>query len=133
MGQYHLICNLTKKEYIHPHALGSGLKLWEQIAARRPGPGAALIVLLACSNGRGGGDLAGDEIIGSWAGDRIAVVGDYAADTDLEPADLAGGIYDDIGEGRSGWVDVTPAVAAVLEAELKIRFVGDGWKDIVNA
>jgi len=29
MGQYFLILNLDKKEYLHPHKLGSGYKLWE--------------------------------------------------------------------------------------------------------
>lgn len=48
------------------------------------------MLLLACSNGRGGGDvdlpeeMAGyREVIGRWAGDRIAVVGDYAKDRDF--------------------------------------------------
>lgn len=84
MGQYHLPVNLTKREFIHPHKLGCGLKLWEQ-AGTDLGTGSALIMLCACSNGRGGGDFADEHenVIGRWAGDRIAWVGDYAEYDDL--------------------------------------------------
>ena len=92
MGQYYKLVNLTKREYIHPHALGAGLKLIEQVGTY-PSIGSALLVLLACSNGRGGGDLADNPIIGKWAGDRLALVGDYAEDNDLEQRDHGGVIY----------------------------------------
>ena len=99
MGQYHLIVNLDKRQYIEPHALGNGAKLME-FGRSADGALTALTLLLACSNGRGLGDfylpkstLQGEEkaalaeryseIVGSWAGDRIAIVGDYAKDIDL--------------------------------------------------
>lgn len=112
MGQYWILVNLDKKEFIHPHKLGTGLKLWEQLA-NHPGTGAALIVLCAAMpEPRGGGDFDLEEnwhgperdmtlhgtcpgpmppdypavaarTIGRWAGDRIALVGDYAEDSDL--------------------------------------------------
>ena len=75
MGQYHFPVNLTKKQYLHPHRLG---KLMEFISAQDGIP-QAMILLLACSNGRGGGDFRGEDpegLIGSWAGDQIAIVGD---------------------------------------------------------
>lgn len=123
MGQYWYPVNLTKRECIHPHKLGAGLKLWEQLAAS-PGVGAALIILCAAMpEPRGGGDFDLDEnwhgpertfpkhnvtpgpmpedyaaiakrTIGRWAGDRIALVGDYAKDTDLAPDDHASTIYE---------------------------------------
>jgi hypothetical protein len=123
MGQYHMVVNLTKREYINPHKLGSGLKLWEQIAnGANGGTGAALLVLLAASNGRGGGDLDVEDnwhgpecefprdnaqpgpmpetyseiakrTVGRWAGDQIAVVGDYAEDGDLPAEFEAEDIY----------------------------------------
>lgn len=78
MGQYYLIVNLDKQEYIRPHAFGDGAKLLE-FGASGGGAMLGLAVLLADGNNRGGGDLRSDNpIIGSWAGDRIVVAGDYA-------------------------------------------------------
>lgn len=120
MGQYWIPVNLDKGEFIDPHKLGSGLKLWEQLA-NAPGTQAALIVLLAAMpEPRGGGDLDLDtnwhgperkdmsgpgpmpeeypaiaaRTIGRWAGDRIALVGDYAEDTDLPAEFEASKIYE---------------------------------------
>src|SRR5882672_4357926 len=117
MGQYWKVVNLDKREYVLPHKLGAGLKLWEQLAAH-PGTGAALIVLCAAMpEARGGGDLDLKEnwhgperkfpqhnmepgpmpqdypsvavrTIGRWAGDRIALIGDYAEDADLPNPDV---------------------------------------------
>jgi len=83
MSQYHKVFNLDKKEYIHAHRIDNGLKLLEQC-----GPGSdpttsdAVWLLLANSNGRGGGDAEPNPMIGRWAGDRILVQGDYAEETD---------------------------------------------------
>ncbi len=78
MGQYYVVVNLDKRQFIHPSAFGDGNKLLE-FADSAPGIMTALAVLLADGNGRGGGDLDSDNpIIGSWAGDRIVVAGDYA-------------------------------------------------------
>lgn len=99
MGQYYKIVNLDKRESICPHHFGDGAKILEF------GHGGltmtALAVLLANSNGRGGGDLMVraadyknptpaetanqiriDAVSGRWAGDRIVVAGDYAEETD---------------------------------------------------
>jgi hypothetical protein len=77
MGQYHRIVNLDKKQYLNPHYFGDGAKLME-FACSSMGVLAALAILLADSNGRGGGDLHSTHpIIGTWAGDRIVVTGDY--------------------------------------------------------
>ena len=132
MGQYHYVVNLTKREFIHPHKLGCGLKLWEQIA-NHPGTGAALIILLACSNGRGGGDLKDDPagMIGRWAGDQIAVVGDYAENGDLPKQFKAKEIYRQCGdfERATPYRDISEDVAAVIERELGGKFKGDGWRE----
>ncbi len=78
MGQYYYVINIDKKQYLYPHKLGDGLKLME-FGMSSYGTMTALAVLLADGNGRGGGDLhSEDPIIGSWAGDRIVIAGDYA-------------------------------------------------------
>lgn len=105
MGQYHLTVNLDKREFLYPHDLGDGLKLWEQ-GASSSGTLAALQMLLAVSNGRGGGDYdlpsydpdairesparfvevrerPAVEFFGRWAGDRVVVIGDYGTPEDL--------------------------------------------------
>src|ERR1035437_2545598 len=97
MGQYHLVVNLDKHQYLHPHRLGDGLKLME-FGRSRDGTMTALAFLLACSaceGGRGGGDPREDSegVIGSWAGDRIAIIGDYAEAEDLPPEFEADRIY----------------------------------------
>jgi hypothetical protein len=65
MGQYWKVVNLDKKEYVNPHILGTGLKLWEQLA-NHPGTGAALVILCAAMpEARGGGDFDLDQ---NWHG-----------------------------------------------------------------
>jgi hypothetical protein len=118
MGQYWYVVNLDKKEFIHPHKLGCGLKLWEQLA-NHPSTGSALLILCAHPKGvgRGGGDFdieknwSGPErvfprdncqpgpmpeeyhkiarrTIGRWAGDRIMLIGDYSEKSDSKKYDL---------------------------------------------
>jgi len=153
MGQYWKVVNLDKHEYVLPHRLGSGLKLWEQLA-NSPGTGEALVVLCAAMpEARGGGDFDLDEnwhgpertdmssagpmpdeypaiaarTIGRWAGDRIALVGDYAQDSDLAPEHKASTIYgrcDDDGD----YTDVSDDVARVIEHELQGEYTGTGWR-----
>lgn len=112
MGQYYLIVNLNKKEFLCPDILGDGIKLME-FGNSVEGTLLALTVLLADGNGRGGGDLTSgsyqkamgkwyedikkydqkkrktkprqpncetlmNKLVGSWAGDRIVIAGDYA-------------------------------------------------------
>jgi len=77
MGQYHKVYNLDKREYLHAHRLDNGLKLMEQVGHQKS-TSTALFLLLANSNGRGGGDAKKNPLIGRWAGDRILIQGDYA-------------------------------------------------------
>jgi hypothetical protein len=77
MGQYHKLFNVDKKEYVHAHRIDNGLKLMEQVGFDKC-TASALWLLVANSNGRGGGDADQHPLIGSWAGDSIVVQGDYA-------------------------------------------------------
>lgn len=105
MGQHHTTYNITKKEYIHPHSIGNGLKLMEQVGWRKS-TSTALFLLLANSNGRGGGDAHPPHpAIGRWAGDKIVVQGDYAVEDD------PGFITD---EEREGYTDISAIVAEML-------------------
>jgi hypothetical protein len=139
MGQYWKVVNLDRREYIHPHKLGAGLKLWEQVA-NHPGTGAALLILCAAMpEPRGGGDLnplpsLNEQVIGRWAGDRIALIGDYAEDGDLKnspvPASQIYVLCDD--EKAWGWHDISDLVARQIEHELDGKFTGEGWKRFVR-
>lgn len=138
MGQYWKPVNLDKREFLNPHDLGAGLKLWEQLA--NPGVGQALVVLLAVMPGpRGGGDFEPgndpDGMIGRWAGDRVVLVGDYAEDSDFEtregelPFSELYTTTQGLPPPEESFTDITARVAAVIEKELGGKFVGSGWKD----
>lgn len=78
MGQYYYLVNLDKRQYLHPHKFADGLNLTE-FGPSGDGVMFGLAGLLADGNGRGGGDLnSKDPVVGSWAGDRIVIAGDYA-------------------------------------------------------
>jgi hypothetical protein len=126
MGQYHYTVNLTKRQCLDPHKLGDGMKLVEQCGWTPGGINDALHLLLAVSNGRGGGDFAEHELVGSWGGDRIAVVGDYAEDGDLLPEDNAARIYGQCGE-PGGYEDITDSLVPLLEEAFEVVYYGEGW------
>lgn len=93
MGQYHSVINLDKRAGYSPRSLGSGMKIAEQGESLTPG--AALLLLLSDPNG--------------WGGERIAIVGDYAEDSDLDnspfPAsELRGRVADSNGLKNVGWL-----------------------------
>lgn len=105
MGQYYRIANLDKKEHLDPHKFDEGAKLMEFGCSGR-GMLTGLAVLLATSNGKGGGDLrTSSDLPGRWAGDRIAVVGDYSE-----------GQYADVHHDMDGeeWTDISAEVLACI-------------------
>lgn len=125
MGQYHVLVNLDKRQYVDPHKLGDGLKL-----AAQHGLGStssALHLLLAVSSGRGGGDYQSPRtgLVGSWGGDRIAVIGDYAEPDDLAGCDAAQ-VYSLCQEGDEAdlYEDITDALRPIMEREFEVVFVG---------
>lgn len=152
MGQYHKVVNLTKREFIDQYQFGSGAKLLEQHG--EGSVSSALHLLLACSSGRGGGDYqsdnydkkTGEGYVGRWAGDRIAIVGDYAEDGDLPKKDHAGAIYglcirdgekvkpsdDDPDAKLPPYKDISPGLVPVMEREFEMIYTGEGWKDRIE-
>lgn len=122
MGQYHFVVNLDKREYLHPHRFGDGLKLME-FANSAGGTMTALAILLGISSsegGRGGGDFRFDEpFVGSWAGDRIAIIGDYN-----QPEDIPG--FTDVGDtpwhDEESWFDISGEMRSLIEMDGIFKF-----------
>ena len=114
MGQYHKLFNLDKKEFVKGHDIDNGLKLMEQCGFQKS-TSTALWLLLACSNGRGGGDAKQHPLIGTWAGDRIAVIGDYAEPDDIPGLD-ASEMYH---SGIDNYKNISADVLAMLNAEFQ--------------
>lgn len=88
MGQYHLLVNFDKKEFVTPRGLGLPNKQLEHTAVPAGGLDTALYVLMSCSPHRGGGDYSpvdGTRVLGRWVGDTVTVLGDYT-----EPGDIPG-------------------------------------------
>jgi hypothetical protein len=105
MGQYHKVYNIDKREFIHAHDIDNGLKLLEQCGpSDQATTSDAVWLLLANSNGRGGGDAKKHPMIGRWAGDRLVVQGDYA-----EPGDLSF-----VADTR-GFTNISSEVKAMLD------------------
>jgi hypothetical protein len=104
MGQYFLIINMDKKQYLHAHKFKDGLKAWEIAAGGQMLKGLSL--LLTKSDGGGGGDFQEDPtgIVGSWAGDRIWIVGDYDSSK----------LYD---TARQGYENISEKVIPILKKE----------------
>jgi hypothetical protein len=152
MGQYWKVVNLDKRECVHPHKLGVGFKLGEQVGSGHGTPDALFILVAAMRGRRGGGDFDWDSnyygpertrsrehamggpivddynevakrTIGRWAGDRVTVVGDYSEDEDLRSFPDFGSLY-----GDETLVDITDDVAKVIEHEVGGTFSGDGWR-----
>lgn len=106
MGQYAVYVNLDKRQYISPHRFGDGAKFLEGSA--NGGVLTALLALLVSGNDGGSSEfgrplhkLSPEEqrrwpdnpelrtpealyrVVGSWAGDRIVIAGDYGKDGHL--------------------------------------------------
>ena len=117
MGQYHVIVNLTRKEFIDPSYLEGGLKLVE-ICSTAFHASAALVLLLAQDNGQGGGDFNSRtrymaEISGRWSGDKITVAGDYG-----EIIENGRNLYDLCGMGE--YLDITEIAFRALASNYQI-------------
>lgn len=72
MGEYFILVNEDKKEYICPHCINGLAKLWEWCSNQQ---GSILAFLVAKSDSNS--EIAKYKYAGHWAGDRILLVGDY--------------------------------------------------------
>jgi hypothetical protein len=106
MGQYFLVVNTTKKEYLHPHRFGEGLKFME-FTLDGTGIMHGLAHLLAQSSA--GVAIDDPEVTGRWVGDHVVIVGDYDESGVFDEA-YESDDYDDISQaviqhiGRDGYV-----------------------------
>ena len=70
---------------------------------------------------RGGGDVSGHKFIGRWAGDHVAIVGDYY-DDDIDKPEYKS-LYD-IVESDKHYKNISPSIRSMLRAiypTLKIK------------
>ena len=106
MGQYFYIVNLDKREFLHPHKLASGLKIWEICANAHP-----LRVL---------GYLLHDR----WYGDKICIVGDYNSN----------GLYEECAESYKDISDeIIPEYNEFIEIpEYQIDITTKGWRKTIK-
>lgn len=114
MGQYHAIANLDKRKGWGGHDLALGTKFLE--LAESQASCAALLVMLA----------------GNWSGDRIALIGDYAEDSDLTPQgdDVpAKSLYSAVVGEKEGY-QATSAVEEVRAALGERDLIVPGYRNV---
>jgi len=151
MGQYHVLINMDKLEYVNPHEVGSGLKMWEIMYSGTLPKMLVALLAASCKGGaRGGGDID-SPLAGRWAGDRVAFIGDYAEPTDVpdgfheaynfisageySEAELQNWYGDDpellakMKTARTDWLNISPLCREFLAGEDNGVFYGDGWMD----
>lgn len=125
MGQYFKICNLDKKEFLDPSRFGQLNKL-PDIGRSGEGVTLALTVLLTLS---GTSLYQGGYIYGRWAGDSIAVIGDYY-DEEFGGFKWSSDYWCSLEAPHNGWVDISEHVRKVLEEDWNIKFVLENFDEI---
>ena len=119
MGQYHILYNIDKGEYVHPHRLGMGLKQREHLGGDAS-LADVLYMLVMTSPHRGGGDLPETLISGRWAGDRVVVLGDYTEYDDIHGVENAEHLYERAVSGPDAF-DISAEAALAIENVWKIK------------
>ncbi len=102
MGQYFIVANTTKKEFLHPHKFGQGIKFME-FSVEGCGVMHGLAHLLAQSSD--GVATDDPEITGRWISDNVVIVGDndssglysYALENEYEWTDISNAVIQHIG------------------------------------
>jgi hypothetical protein len=131
VGQYWVVANLDAVECLTPTR---SLKLRDQ-ASTIASPVNLLPALIATGTGHEA-DVAADgsPMVGRWAGQRIAFIGDYAADDDLpaewRAGDLFGRCYD--GTLREITTVIDPMSRRLLGVELHDEVTGERGSDLLR-
>jgi hypothetical protein len=135
LGQYYLVANMDRKEFLAPDQFGEGIKLLA-FGLGSGGTMTGLAILLAPSEGRrfliatrhGVIERPTHPIIGRWAGQRIAIIGDYLMPDHAPEIDIPGeqgDLYFSIDAQEDGWVDISEHVIATMESVYGITDVRD--------
>ena len=133
MGQYHILVNIDKKEFLHPHDIGLGLRQYEQTGFQGS-LSDAMYLLSMSSPQNGGGDFPKiEDVSGRWCGDRIVIVGDYTpanaipgfSDSD-SLYEIATRNYTNIGE------KIRKAFGAIFDIDYEKDFIGVWQRDILS-
>ena len=119
MGQYHLLVNSDKKEYVSPRDLGYGAKQLEHIGFIGDLP-LVQYLLTMCSRSRGFGDISltesNEAILARWAGDRVFILGDYTEAGDVPKVRQAHTFWKKIHAIDSEWTNISDLVQIALES-----------------
>lgn len=140
MGQYHIIVNLDKREFIKPWDLNWGAKQKEHTGFAGSA-GDAIYLLTQTSPNRGGGDFDLYEgVSGRWAGDRVVVLGDYTEPQ--EDKDLGfngeGSLYNRVFQS---YTNISETIAPALkdafawesDYQAKLHAQAQAWRDHLSA
>lgn len=126
MGQYHLLVNSDKKEYVNPRDLGLGAKQLEHIGFIGDLP-LVQYLLTICSVNRGFGDISltdeNEAILGRWAGDRVFILGDYTQVGDIPKVRSAHLFWLRIHAIDSEWVNISKLVQVALDSNEDLKML----------
>lgn len=134
MGQYHILVNIDKQEWVDPHGLGLGSKQYEQTGCDAS-LADAMYILVMSSPASGGGDFPMTDISGRWCGDRVVVVGDYTAEDAIPNFVGADALYS---LARAQYKDITHNVRKALSKVFHLDFVTETmgshifWKRVLE-
>jgi len=127
MGQYHLLVNSDKKEYVNPRDLGFGAKQLEHCGFLGDLPQVQYL-LTTSSRARGNGDFPLTEynaaFLGRWAGDRVFILGDYTELGDVPKVRSAHTFWKKIHALDSEWVNISELAQIALENDDELKMLG---------
>jgi hypothetical protein len=124
MGQYHMLVNSDKKEFVNPRDLGFGAKQLEHCGFLGDLPLVQYWLTMA-SPGRGFGDfvITGDNesVLGRWRGDRVFVLGDYTEIGDVPKVRSAHTFWKKIHAKESDWVNISDLLLKALDSDPSLK------------
>lgn len=135
MGQYFALVNLDKKQWIHAHRIGNGLKIGEQTNWKYSTEVVAGLLMQEMED-------ESNSLIGSWHNDRrVGFVGDYGDSHAVgevplhqELIDDAEKIYSQREADGDDWTELSDQVRAMMTQKFGVQYEnkGCGWLDIVE-